>query len=239
MGRELRAIGGNVILAPTINNLRHPSWGRSQETYGEDVHLLSRMGIAFVQGVQEYVLANPKHYAANSIEDTRFNVDVTIDERSLREIYLRHFRAVVHEGGAASVMSAYNSVNGQFCGENVFLLRQTLKQEWGFDGFVLSDFILGTHPNSAVNRLDLEMPLAQVFATLQDQVTAGEVPEAVIDDAVRRMVRKKLQHRLDQPSPVDESVIASEQHLEIAQRAALEGAVLLKNDVGALPLKVD
>ncbi len=83
MGRELRAIGGNVLLAPTINNLRHPSWGRSQETYGEDVHLLSRMGVAFVQGAQQYVLANPKHYAANSIEDTRFEVDVTIDERTL------------------------------------------------------------------------------------------------------------------------------------------------------------
>ena len=84
MGRELQAIGGNVLLAPTINILRHPSWGRSQETYGEDVHHLSRMGVAFVQGVQEHVLANPKHYAANSIEDTRFNVNVTIDERTLR-----------------------------------------------------------------------------------------------------------------------------------------------------------
>ncbi|KPK49390.1 MAG: hypothetical protein AMJ63_16670, partial [Myxococcales bacterium SG8_38_1] len=99
MGRELRAIGGNILLAPAINNLRHPSWGRSQETYGEDVHLLSRMGVAAVQGIQRYVIANPKHYAVNSIEKTRFQVDVTVDERSLREIYLAHFRAAVHEGG--------------------------------------------------------------------------------------------------------------------------------------------
>ena len=99
MGRELRAIGGNVLLAPAINNLRHPSWGRSQETYGEDVHLLSRMGVAAVQGIQQYVLANPKHFAVNSIENTRFNVDVTVDERTLREIYLPHFRAAVQEGG--------------------------------------------------------------------------------------------------------------------------------------------
>ncbi len=103
------------------------------------------MGVAAVQGLQQYVLANPKHFAANSIEETRFQVDVTIDERTLREIYLAHFRTAVGEGGAASIMSAYNSVNGQFCGENEILLRRILKEEWGFDGFVLSDFVLGTH----------------------------------------------------------------------------------------------
>jgi len=236
MGRELRAIGGNVLLAPTINNLRHPSWGRSQDTYGEDVHLLSRMGVAFVQGVQEYVLANPKHYAANSIEDTRFVVDVKLDERTLREIYLAHFRAAVHEGGAASVMSAYNMVNGEFCGENEFLLRGILKGDWGFDGFVLSDFVLGTHPRSALNGLDLEMPLTLVFQTLLDDVRSGALPEEIVDDAVRRMVRKKLQHRLDESSPIDESVIASEEHLAVAQEAATAGSVLLRNESNALPL---
>ncbi len=236
MGRELRAIGGNVLLAPAINNLRHPSWGRSQETYGEDVHHLSQMGVAAVQGIQTYVLANPKHYAANSIEDTRIQVDVTIDERALREIYLAQFRAAVHEGGAASIMSAYNSVNGQFCGENVTLLRRILKEEWGFDGFVLSDFVLGTHTDSARNGLDLEMPSANVFRALPSLIESGDLPEEVIDDAVRRMVRKKLQHKLDQPSPVDESVVASPEHLAIAQAASTEGTVLLKNESGALPL---
>ncbi len=236
MGRELRATGGNVLLAPAINNLRHPSWGRSQETYGEDVHLLSRMGVAAVQGIQRYVLANPKHYAVNSIEKTRFQVDVTVDERTLREIYLAHFRAAVLEGGAASIMSAYNSVNGQFCSENLTLLRRILKEEWGFDGFVLSDFTLGTHEDSAVNGLDLEMPTANKFNGLVDQVRSGAVPEEVVDDAVRRMVRKKLQHGLDQPRPVDESLVESEEHLAVAQEAAAEGAVLLKNVNGALPL---
>ncbi|MGB5681024.1 MAG: glycoside hydrolase family 3 C-terminal domain-containing protein [Polyangiales bacterium] len=236
MGRELRAIGGNVLLAPAINNLRHPSWGRSQETYGEDVHLLSRMGVAAVQGIQRYVLANPKHYAVNSIENTRFEVNVTVDERTLREIYLAHFRAAVDEGGAASIMSAYNSVNGQFCGENVTLLRRILKEEWGFDGFVLSDFVFGTHEDSAVNGLDIEMPFANKFKGLLDQVRSGAVPEEVVDEAVRRMVRKKLQYRLDQPSPVDDSVVESDEHLAVAQAAAAEGAVLLKNTGGALPL---
>jgi beta-glucosidase len=230
MGRELRSIGGNVLLAPTINNLRHPSWGRSQETYGEDVHLLSRMGVAFVQGVQQYVLANPKHYAGNSIENTRLQVDVTIDERTLREIYLPHFRATVHEGSAASIMSAYNSVNGQFCGENEVLLRRILKEEWGFDGFVLSDFSLGTHPDSAINGLDLEMPTTNVFRSLLDDVRAGSIPEAVVDEAVQRMVRKKLEHGLYEPSPLDESVIASEEHLAVAQEAATNGSLLRGDD---------
>ena len=239
MGRELRAIEGNILLAPTINNLRHPSWGRSQETYGEDVQHLSRMAVAFVRGVQEYVLANPKHYAANSIEDTRFEVDVTVDERTLREVYLPHFRAAVLEGGAASVMSAYNSVNGQFCGENEQLLKQILKTDWAFDGFVLSDWFFGTQSTlgSAMNGLDLEMPVAQVYGeALLSAVQDGDVPESVIDEAVRRMLRQKLQHQLDQPSDLDESVLASDEHLALAREAAVEGSVLLKNESSALPL---
>lgn len=241
MGRELRAIGGNVLLAPTINVLRHPSWGRSQETYGEDVHHLSRMGVGFVRGVQQYVLANPKHYAVNSIEDTRFQVDVTVDERTLREIYLAQFRAAVLEGGAASIMSAYNSVNGQFCGENEQLLRQILKNQWGFDGFVLSDWVFGTHSTvaSALNGLDLEMPVAQVYGdALLNAVRNGDVPESVIDDSVRRMVRKKLQHHLDEPSDLDPSVLASPDHLALAREVAAQGSVLLKNDSNALPLSM-
>lgn len=240
MGRELRAIGGNVLLAPTINILRHPSWGRSQETYGEDMHHLSEMGVAFVQGVQEYVLANPKHYAANSIEDTRFEVDITVDERSLREIYLPHFRRVVLDGGAASVMSAYNSVNGQFCGENEQLLKQILKTDWAFDGFVLSDWVFGTQSTlgSALNGLDLEMPIANVYGdNLARAVADGDVPESVIDDAVRRMVRKKLQFELDLPTDLDESVLASDEHLALAREVAVKGAVLLKNASNALPLQ--
>ena len=239
MGAELAAIGGNVLLAPAMNNLRHPSWGRSQETYGEDVHLLARMGVAAVQGIQTHVLANPKHFAANSIEDTRFEVNVTVDERSLREIYLAHFRSAVLEGGAASIMSAYNSVNGQFCGENITLLRRILKEEWGFDGFVLSDFVFGTHPDSARNGLDIEMPFPVEFASLLDQVESGALPEEVVDESVTRMVRKKLEYRLDEPPSVDESVIESDEHLAIAREAVTEGAVLLKNVDAALPIDRD
>lgn len=239
MGRELRAAGGNVLLAPTINNLRHPSWGRSQETYGEDVHHLARMAVAFVRGVQEYALANPKHYAANSIEDTRFQVNVTIDERTLREVYLPQFRAAVIEGKAASLMSAYNSVNAQFCGENEQLLRQILKTDWGFDGFVLSDWVLGTQSTlgSALNGLDLEMPVARFYGdNLLAAVTDGRVPESVIDEAVSRMVRKKLEFGLDRPSGLDVSEIGSKAHLALARDVAVNGSVLLQNNGGVLPL---
>lgn len=239
MGRELRAAGGNVLLAPTINNLRHASWGRSQETYGEDTHHLSRMAVAFVRGVQQHALANPKHYAANSIEDTRFQVNVTIDERSLREVYLPQFRAVVIEGKAASLMTAYNSVNAQFCGENELLLRQILKTDWGFDGFVLSDWVFGTQSTlgSALNGLDLEMPVARFYGdSLLAAVEDGRVPESVIDEAVSRMVRKKLEFGLDRPSGLDASEVGSKEHLALAREVAAKASVLLKNDAGALPL---
>ena len=242
MGRELKAIGGNVLLAPTINILRHPSWGRSQETYSEDVHHLSQMGSASIQGVQEYVLANPKHYTANSIEDTRFEVDVRVDERSLREIYLSQFRAAVTEGGAASVMTSYNSVNGEFCSENEQLLRKILKTEWDFDGFVLSDWFLGTQSTlgAALNGLDLEMPQAKVYGdNLLTAVADGLVDEALVDEAVSRMVRKKLEYKLGQPSELDQGVLGSDAHLALAQEAATKGSVLLKNTSDALPLGAD
>jgi beta-glucosidase len=239
MGRELRAAGGNVLLAPTINNLRHPAWGRAQETYGEDVQLLAQMAVAFVKGAQEYVLASPKHYAANSIEDTRFQVDVTIDERTLREIYLPQFRAAIVEGGAASVMTAYNSVNGQFCGENEQLLKHILKTEWGFNGFVLSDWVFGTQSTlgSARNGLDLEMPVARFYGdNLLAAIADGSVAESLVDDAVGRMVRKKLEYGLDRPSGLDAGVVGGEEHLTLARETAAMGAVLLKNEAETLPL---
>lgn len=240
MGAELRAVGGNILLAPTINIVRHPRWGRSQEAYGEDVHLMGRMAVAFSQGVQQHVLANPKHYAVNSIEDTRFEVDMTFDdERTLREIYLPHFRAAVIEGGAASVMTAYNKVNGQYCGENEQLIRDILKGDWAYDGFTLSDWIFGTQStvDATLNGLDIEMPTPRFRGdALLDAVNGGEVPESVIDDAVTRTVRKKLEFGLDELSTVDESVIASEEHLALAREAGAEGSVLLKNEAGALPL---
>jgi beta-glucosidase len=145
MGRELRAVGADVLLAPTINIVRHPRWGRTQESYSEDPLHMGDLAVAFIQGAQEHVLASAKHFAGNSIEATRYDVDVTIDERTLREIYLPHFRRAVQEAQVASIMTAYNSVNGAYCSENDHLLREILKDEWQFQGFVESDWVFGTH----------------------------------------------------------------------------------------------
>jgi beta-glucosidase len=240
VGAEARAKGASVILAPTINMLRHPFWGRAQETYGEDTFHLGRMGTAYVVGAQRHVIANPKHFALNSIENTRFNVDVSVDERTLREVYLPHFRETVQRGHAASVMSAYNKVNGQYCGQNVHLLHDVLKGDWGFEGFVESDWILGTRSTvpAVTAGLDIEMPSASYYGPpLADAVTAGQVPQAVIDAAVRRILRVQLCFRLDSDPPViDPTQVESPEHLALARQVAREAIVLLKNAGGALPL---
>src|SRR5919106_1949329 len=131
IGVECRALGANLFAGVCVNLLRHPAWGRAQETYGEDPHLLGELGAALVRGTQRHVMACVKHFACNSIENARFSVDVTIAPRPLHEIYLRHFKRAVEEG-VASIMSAYNSVNGEWCGQNYVLLTEILKQQWNF-----------------------------------------------------------------------------------------------------------
>jgi beta-glucosidase len=239
IGEEARAWGANVILAPVVNVLRHPAWGRAQETYGEDPYHLGVMGAAFVRGAQHHVWANAKHYAVNDIEDTRFNVDVTVDERTLREVFLAPFRAAV-EAGVGSVMSAYNQVNGSYCSESAHLLG-ILENEWGFDGFVESDWILAVHSTSpSVNAgLDIEMPTASYLTVskLKAGLASGAIAQTKIDEAVRRIVRKQLQLKttIDQPAPALD-VVGNAAHGALALQVAREAVVLLKNDAGALPL---
>jgi beta-glucosidase len=240
IGTEARAAGASVLLAPVTTVVRHPRWGRSQETYGEDPLHIGRMGVGFIRGLQEHVVASAKHFALNSIEDTRFDVDVTVDERTLREIYLPHFRMAVREGQTGSVMSAYNKVNGAYCGENAPLLRDILKDEWGFKGFVESDWVLGTRSTveSALNGLDIEMPIPRFYGPpLVTAVDDGDVPEAIIDEAVRRIVRTKLCFRLDTDPPVkDPALIETLEHTDLTLEVARKAIVLLKNAGGTLPL---
>ena len=125
IGAEARAKGHNVLLAPTINLLRHPRWGRAQETYGEDPVHMGAMATGFVRGVQQHVIANAKHFALNSIEDTRMRVDVSVDERTLREVYLPHFKRAV-DAGVGSIMCAYDKVNGVYSCQNTHLLHDIL-----------------------------------------------------------------------------------------------------------------
>src|SRR3989442_3719910 len=198
------------------------------------------MGVAFVRGAQRHVIANPKHYALNSIENTRFAVDVAVDERSLREVFLPHFRRAVQEGHAGAVMAGYNQVNGAHCSENTHLLREVLDGDWGFQGFVESDWVLGTRSTvPAVEAgLDVEMPAPSYFGKrLADAVTAGQVRLTTIDAAVRRTLRAQLCFRLDtDPPKVDPTQVETPAHVALALQAARESIVLLRNEAGALPL---
>ena len=236
IGRELRALGGNLFGGVCINLLRHPAWGRAQETYGEDPVHVGELGAAVTRGVQRHAMACVKHFALNSIENARFKVDVKVHPRALREIYTWHFRRVVEEDVAA-VMSAYNSANGEWCGQNRELLADLLKNEWGFRGFILTDFIFGLRDSKTaiLAGQDLEMPFRLHFdRDLRGLVERGEVPLERIDDAVLRLVRQQLRFR-GTPA-ADRSVVGCAEHRALAREAAAKSIVVLKND-GVLPLQ--
>ncbi len=230
IGVECRALGANLFAGVCVNLLRHPAWGRAQETYGEDSHLLGEMGAALVRGVQRHVMACVKHFACNSIEDIRFRVDVRVDEDDLRDIYLPHFRRVVDEGVAA-VMTAYNRVNGSHCGHHHHLITEILKGEWGFDGFVMSDFVLGVRSADAVNAgLDLEMPFRLRFRRLARLARSGWVPPDRIDDAAFRILRQQL--RFGEPEHgYGPEHVAGVSHRTLAREVAERSIVLLRNRV--------
>jgi beta-glucosidase len=237
IGRELRALGGTLFGGVCINLLRHPAWGRAQETYGEDPYHVGEMGAALTRGVQQHAMACAKHYALNSMENARFRVDVTISPRALHEIYLPHFKRVVDEGVAA-VMSAYNSVNGEWCGQNNMLLTDILKKQWGFAGYVLTDFFFGMRDakKAVLAGQDLEMPFQMHYRQhLKRLVESGEVPLERIDDAVYRLLHQQL--RLVRPGAYDAEQIGSESHRALAREAAEKSMVLLQNAGDLLPLQ--
>jgi beta-glucosidase len=239
IGREARAQGSNFFGGVCINLLRHPAWGRAQETYGEDPWHLGRMGAALVRGVQSHnVVATVKHFACNSIENARFKVDVVVEERVLHEVYLPHFKHCIDEG-VASVMSAYNKVNGKYCGHSSDLLRTILKDDWGFEGFVHSDFVKGVYgPDAAGAGLDVENPETTFFGDkLARAVAEGEVSTENIDDAARRILKTMLRFETrDDPESYDLAVVACPAHRRLAQQAAEKSAVLLRNEAACLPL---
>lgn len=239
MAIEARAQGCNLSGAVCVNLLRHPGWGRAQETYGEDPVLLAQMGIALGLGIQAHnVIATVKHFALNSIENSRFKVDVHVDERALHEVYLPHFREIL-DAGVMSVMSAYNRLNGEYCGQNRALLTDILRGEWGFQGFVHSDWVRGVHtPYGASAGLDVENPEPLVWGDkLLAAVEAGQVEPAVIDTACRRILTTLYRFTTaEDPLPAyPESLVSSEAHVALAREAAEKSAVLLENG-GALPL---
>ncbi|MFW9875739.1 MAG: beta-glucosidase [Candidatus Thorarchaeota archaeon] len=241
IGIEAKVHGANYFGGVCINLLRHPAWGRAQETYGEDTYHLGAFGVALLKGVQKHIMACAKHYACNSIENTRYNLDVSVDERTLREVYLPHFKDCV-DAGVTSIMNAYNKVNGIYCGHNPNLLRDILKVDWNFKGFVITDFVLGIRNGAlAVNAgVDIEMPFQWRMAPnkLKGYLDEGRITEEQIDDAVLRILRQKLKfaHKGDLKFYSMEK-IACKEHTELALEAARKSIVLLKNKNLLLPLK--
>ncbi|MGE5289798.1 MAG: beta-glucosidase family protein [Micromonosporaceae bacterium] len=239
MGAEARAQGANLFAGVCVNLLRHPAWGRAQETYGEDPVHIGVMGAAATRGVRQHVMACVKHYALNSIENARFAVDVTVDEEALHQVYLPHFRAVI-DAGADAVMSAYNSVNGEWAGQNRALLTGILREEWGFTGFVMTDFVWGLRDpvGSLAAGQDLEMPFRQQRARhLPAALRSGRVSMTDVETAGTRIVAAQLAYRARPPQPLAADVVACQKHRALARRAAACGMVLLRNEpVGGRPV---
>ncbi len=246
IGRELRAAGATLTGAVCVNLLRHPAWGRAQETYGEEPYHVGELGAAFVRGLQRHVMACVKHFACNSMENVRFSVDIEIDEVALHEVYLPHFRRIIDEG-VASVMSAYNSVNGEWCGQNRALLTDVLRDEWAFPGFVISDWVFGVRDAvaSVAAGLDIEMPYRMVRARdLPVALERGDASWKDVDAAAERVVATQLRFDdLLSAPPAPRSVIGCDEHRKLAREVAARSVVLLRNEVvggrPVLPLPAD
>jgi beta-glucosidase len=238
IGEEAREYGVDIFLAPGVNIHRHPLCGRNFEYFSEDPLLSGVMAAAYVRGVQSAgVGATPKHFVANDQETNRVVIDTVVPERALREIYLKPFEIVVKEAKPWAIMSAYNKLNGKYCSQSEWLLTKVLREEWGFDGIVMSDWGAGDNPVEQIKAgNDLIMPGSdQIVARLLDAVKRGELSEAELDRSVLRILevaRRSLSYRgykySNQPD--------LEAHAQLAYEAAAEGVVLLKNE-GALPLR--
>lgn len=241
LGRDSKARGVHVLLAPGVNILRAPMGGRNFEYFSEDPYLNSRIAVAYVKGLQdENVVATVKHYAANNQEWDRHNTSSDIDERTLHEIYLPVYKATVQEAKAGSIMTSYNPVNGVHASQNDELNNKILKQKWGFDGFVMSDWSSTYDGVAAANGgLDLEMPRARFMTkeVLIPAIQKGSVKEATIDDKVKRILRIIFRFgffdnpQLNSSIPMDNPDAA-----KVALELARSGMVLLKNNNNLLPL---
>jgi len=242
LGQEARTKQCHVLLGPTVNMHRSPLGGRHFECYSEDPLLAARIAAGFVRGVQSQGIGTSvKHFAANDSEFERHTIDSVLDERTLREITLPPFEAAVREAGAWTVMAAYNGLNGTTCSANRELLEGILKDEWGFDGLVVSDWF-GTKDTvgAALGGLELEMPGPARFfgAPLAEAVERGEVPGEILDDKARRILRIMARCGvLDETGPErEEQAVDLPEHRALARRVASDAAVLLRNEGDALPL---
>ena len=240
IGEETRnkGTGAQVILGPAVNIHRSPLGGRDGEYFSEDPFLAARLAVGYIQGVQGTgVSACIKHFACNNHEYDRFDMNVNVGERALREIYFPAFEAGVREGGVWMVMSSYNKVNGTNSSANPFLLTDVLKRGWGFDGLVTSDW--GIHgPVSVQAGNDLEMPNAKSSKPekLRAALADGTVTQGAVDESARRVLRTVIRvGLLDGPPAPDPGMVNSPEHRQLAREVAAEGIVLLKNQDHLLP----
>lgn len=241
IGKEARAQGANYFAGVCINLLMHPAGGRAQESYGEDPYLVGEMGAQLVRGVQKHnVMACAKHYAVNNMENRRFYVDVDCSERTLREVYLPHFKKCI-DAGCASVMGSYNRFRGEQASESSYLLTKILREDWGFEGFTITDFIYALRDGTKAIKagMDMEMPLPVHFGLeLMEAVKKGELKEEVIDQAARRLLKTQLTfENTPDPMTYTKELVACPEHVALAKKAAEESIVLLKNKNALLPLK--
>lgn len=242
LGLESRRKGVHVLLGPTVNLQRTPIGGRVFEAYSEDPELTARLGVAFVKGVQAHEVAvTVKHFVANDTEIERMDVDAIIDESTLRELYLRPFEAMVKEANAWGIMSAYNQLNGEFCAHNRWLLHDVLRKEWGFDGFVVSDWG-GVHETEpAVHAgLTIAMPGPRTVygENLAIAFEHGRVEEADINDRVSEVLKLIERTRAGERSAdKPQESIDDPKERALARQAATEAMVLLRNEGHLLPLE--
>ena len=266
---EARARGTHQALTPVVDVAREPRWGRVEETFGEDPYLVARMGVAAVRGLQgdasfagkTRVIATLKHFAAHGQPESGTNcAPANVSMRVLREVFLPTFKAAIQEAGAMSVMPAYNEIDGVPAHANRWLLQDVLRREWGFEGFVVSDYFaireLNERPEffghhvardgkaaaalAVATGVDIELPDPDCYLHLVELVREGTVPESVIDERVRPMLRAKFRLGLFDDPYVDpaeaERIVRKPSHRDLALEAARKTITLLKNDRGALPI---
>lgn len=241
IGAEAAALHWDIVLAPTINVLRHPAWARAQETYGEDPVLQGEMGAAFVRGIQNTVPACVKHYAGNNTDENRTTVNANADEQTWRENYLRNFQIVIEKSDPACVMAAYNQVNGTYATQNKHLLIDVLRTDWKWTGFTVSDWQATKGDGTAVfnGGLDIEMDRNRAFIELAGALQSGGITGQRLDEAALRVLNARakfgqLEAGFRSGSP-NTNAWNNEESKKTARESAEKGAVLLKND-GILPL---
>jgi beta-glucosidase len=267
VAREVRARGAHQVLAPVVDVARDPRWGRIEETFGEDPHLAARMGLAAVRGLQGggrtipagRVIATLKHMTGHGQPESGTNVGpASLGERTLRDVFFPPFEVAVKQGHARSLMPSYNEVDGTPSHANRWMLREVLRGEWGFDGTIVSDWqavsqladrhhVAADAADSARQALaatvDVELPDVETYDTLVEQVKAGKVSGAAIDDAVRRLLREKFELGLFEDPYVDpdraDAISGAAESRALALDAARRAIVLLQNRGGLLPLKAD